>query len=213
MEAPIPSWCILCSLVLTTNCMSIFIQSFKCSFKSCGCSISLEARINILSALVFLSLAGWRLFLDGRSVCFWLSELSFWSAEGATLLAELFLYSCFSCVFFYVLSLSLSLSLSFSLSQSQSFISRCLTSCLWSAIVATCTPQPTCRVLISTLGMSRNPRASQNLHEQRINFESYIRAGSHHPETGCTTNTLSPHCCSSQRQLLHDQRYLCTRMS
>ena len=75
------------------------------------------------------------------------------------------------------------------------------------------TPPPTCRVLISTPGMRRNPRASQNLHEQSIDLESYIRAGSHHPETGCTTNTLPPHCCSSQRQLLHVQRYLCTRMS
>ena len=115
MEAPIPSWCILCSLVLTTNCMSIFIQSFKCSFKSCGCSISLEARINILSALVFLSLAGWRLFLDGRSVFFWLSELSFWSAE-----MRLCWLNCFctlaSRVFFYVLSLSLSFFVSVSVS-------------------------------------------------------------------------------------------------
>ena len=153
-----------------------------------------------------------RLFLDGRSVFFWLSELSFWSAEGATLLAELFLYSCFSCVFFYVLSLSLSLFLFLCLSLSLLY-RGVLHPAYGNAIVATCTPQPTCRVLISTLGMSRNPRASQNLHEQSIDFESYIRAGSHHPETGCTTNTLSPHCCSSQRQLLHDQRYLCTRMS
>ena len=74
-----------------------------------------NARINILSALVFLSLAGWRLFLDGRSVFFWLSELSFWSAE-----MRLCWLNCFctlaSRVFFYVLSLSLSFFVSVSVS-------------------------------------------------------------------------------------------------
>ena len=196
--------------------MSIFTQNFKCSFKSCGCSISLE-----MPELTYCR--HWCFFLWQGEDSSWMVGVFFSGCPNflsGQLKVRLCWLNCFCtlasrvCFFMFSLSLSLSLSPFLFLCLSLSLLYRgVLHPAYGNAIVATCTPQPTCRVLISTLGMSRNPRASQNLHEQSIDFESYIRAGSHHPETGCTTNTLSPHCCSSQRQLLHDQRYLCTRMS
>ena len=82
-----------------------------------------NARIDILSALVALSLAGWRLFLDGQSI--FSGCLDFLSGR---LKARLCWLNCFCTlasrvIFFYFLSLSLSLSLTFFFSVSVSFLS------------------------------------------------------------------------------------------
>ena len=116
MEAPIPSWCILCGLVLTANCMSIFTQNFKCSFKSCGCSISLE-----MPELTYCR--HWCFFLWQGEDSSWMVGVFFSGCPNflsGQLKVRLCWLNCFctlaSRVFFYVLSLSLSFFFSVSVS-------------------------------------------------------------------------------------------------
>ena len=91
-----------------------------------------NARIDILSALVALSVAGWRLFLDGQSI--FSGYLDFLSGRLKVRLCWL---NCFCTlasrvIFFYFLSLSLSLS--FSLSLSPSLASKHCLNGLWHQI-------------------------------------------------------------------------------
>ena len=115
-KPPIPSWCILCGLVLTANCMSIFTQNFKCSFKSCGCSISLE-----MPELTYCR--HWCFFLWQGEDSSWMVGVFFSGCPNflsGQLKVRLCWLNCFctlaSRVFFYVLSLSLSFFFSVSVS-------------------------------------------------------------------------------------------------
>ena len=116
-------WCILWSLVLTANCMPIFTQNFKCSFKSCRCSISLEMpeltccrhwcfclwQGEDSSWMVGVFFSGCPNFLSGRLRC----ESAGWTVCVLLLLV---------CFFMFSLLLSLSLSFFFSVSVSVFYI-------------------------------------------------------------------------------------------